>query len=1158
MITPEDLQEWLDSTVDEGIINLNVHSLEGLEAYDYLLYSDKLKRTNTGTLSRDNLQRYAFLENGGWWCSGVDPLNNWEPMLWGCFKPRRPRIDFEKRKPIKYEHPPQTETRTFFLRVNWFIGLRVALKAGKGEEYEQRILQAYSRNQATKKETKTETKGFGSSNSSKHEGGTSGFNLYPGTGRVASSNICLGTAAIPREYLSEEDPGFWEWVSHEPAIPITITEGAKKAGALLTIGYAAIALPGIYGGYRTPKDEGGSVTGKSFLTPDVEHFSELGRDIYFCFDRDEKQKTVRNVNKAIEKTGFLFTQSGCKVWVISWQQPVKGVDDFLAAYGADAFEQVYQSAQPLKSWQRTLTQLTYPDALLVSQRYLGEISIPDNAKLVVFKAPKGSGKTEVIAGLCAEAYKSEQPVIVLTYREQLGKELARRFRLPYKTEIWDTPEGTLYGLTLCVDSAHPKSEAKFQGASWGNSLVVIDEAESVVWHLLNSGTCTNNRLSILEELETLFAAVLSYESKGQMVLADADASDLTIDFVKGLANKPDLQPYVVRNDYKPDNGWDVFSYQTPVDLYVTLTESIASGKHIIFTGGQKPSSKWGCQNLEKDLRKQFPQLRILRVDKETVGDPSHPAYGCIDNLNTVLPEWDVVIASPVIESGVSIDLCDHFAGVWAFSSGVIPTDNVRQTLARVRDIDVPRHIWAPHRGLPTSFVGNGATSPAALRNGEMKKAKLNFQLLLEAGVTVDADGNVNSNTTALQTWLQMAARINAGFQKYRETILLDLEAEGHSITRLDLQLSPEEGKQISDLMGDSRDELTQCEAELIADTMPPQTEAKYEELKAKKSKTPQERRSQVHYEMLQRYAAPPDADTILKDWDGWYSQIRLHYYLTVGNQHLSVRDEKRFTDIARDGRSWVPDSNRVLIGSKVAALQVLGLDKLFVEGVDWSQDSFEIQAIVNKALTCSNDVKLFLGVTVKSKNAPMATVQELLAQTMGFRLKKSGFIEKGIDSNGKRQRIRTYQFVPPKDGRDEVFERWLLRDGKSFELESVTSSEQMDHQTPIDLLKEFSDPKLGDPSIPEPDKFPALVDRRERVLGEEVKPIPTPNSSWQEEAPMTMPNVLGRAVEILTRCGEWFKGYSYVQRKGDLHQLADPTGYQGIFVTDDEFRFATG
>ncbi len=57
---------------------------------------------------------------------------------------------------------------------------------------------------------------------------------------------------------------------------------------------------------------------------------------------------------------------------------------------------------------------------------------------------------------------------------------------------------------------------------------------------------------------------------------------------------------------------------------------------------------------------------------------------------------------------------------------------------------------------------------------------------------------------------------------------------------------------------------------------------------------------------------------------------------------------------------------------------------------------------------------------------------------------------------------------------------------------------------------------------------------------------------------MTMPNVLGRAVEILTRCGEWFKGYSYVQRKGDLHQLADPTGYQGIFVTDDEFRFATG
>ncbi|WP_277926814.1 MULTISPECIES: DUF3854 domain-containing protein [Nostoc] len=36
-------------------------------------------------------------------------------------------------------------------------------------------------------------------------------------------------------------------------VPVTIVEGVKKAGALLTAGYAAIAIPGVNAGYRTPR-----------------------------------------------------------------------------------------------------------------------------------------------------------------------------------------------------------------------------------------------------------------------------------------------------------------------------------------------------------------------------------------------------------------------------------------------------------------------------------------------------------------------------------------------------------------------------------------------------------------------------------------------------------------------------------------------------------------------------------------------------------------------------------------------------------------------------------------------------------------------------------------------------------------------------------------
>lgn len=98
----------------------------------------------------------------------------------------------------------------------------------------------------------------------------------------------------------------------------------------------------------------------------------------------------------------------------------------------------------------------------------------------------------------------------------------------------------------------------------------------------------------------------------------------------------------------------------------------------------------------------------------------------------------------------------------------------------------------------------------------------------------------------------------------------------------------------------------------------------------------------------------------------------------------------------------------------------------------------------------------------------MAIVQEILNQSLGFRLKPPPkgdpqVIEKGVDSEGKRQRARIYKFVCPND-RGEIFNRWLLRDGEAAERKTVSSSEQMAQQTPIDLLKDFAEPYLSDPS----------------------------------------------------------------------------------------------
>ena len=100
------LTQWLNSGVDEEIFHLNVKSLCGTLPYEYLLYSLKISRCNDGRLRDRDLKKYQHIELGGWWCNGVDPLNNYVLMMWGCFKPDHPRRDRQKiHKFIKYEHP---------------------------------------------------------------------------------------------------------------------------------------------------------------------------------------------------------------------------------------------------------------------------------------------------------------------------------------------------------------------------------------------------------------------------------------------------------------------------------------------------------------------------------------------------------------------------------------------------------------------------------------------------------------------------------------------------------------------------------------------------------------------------------------------------------------------------------------------------------------------------------------------------------------------------------------------------------------------------------------------------------------------------------------------------------------------------------------------
>ncbi|MCC5618793.1 relaxase domain-containing protein [Nostoc sp. CHAB 5836] len=338
-LEPKDWQELYKSAIHPGIAALNFSSLQfnytggEHEAWERLMVSDKLKRTNTGRLTDGFIRAYSHLDAGGWWCdAGVDPREfkdltpGDKPPIkrWGCYKPNapRPKKDDDGQiisgKFIKYEHPPKVDLSIFNLDVP--------------EEIAERIYKKYG---------------------------------------VEPSN-------------SDRQSGFWYCV-WKYNIPTTITEGAKKAASLLSQGYAAIGLPGISAGYRTTKDEFGNKIGKSYLHEELAVFATPNRLFKFCFDYESKRETQQNIERDISVTGRLLQLAGAKVKVVTLPGPDKGVDDFIMAQGPLAYEKVNYEAMNLRDWlsfnQKQRATTISPPRKPIPEQILDELNSPSESEL---------------------------------------------------------------------------------------------------------------------------------------------------------------------------------------------------------------------------------------------------------------------------------------------------------------------------------------------------------------------------------------------------------------------------------------------------------------------------------------------------------------------------------------------------------------------------------------------------------------------------------------------------------------------------------------------------------------------------------------------------------------------------------------------------------
>jgi hypothetical protein len=989
---PQHLEELVkSSSIDSHLVYLNFRSLQGVSSYEYLLISEQLPRTNTGMVKSAWLQRYAHITKGGWWCSGLDPFNNWQGMEWGCFKPNEPRQS-QNGKLIKYEHPPSESTRVFYLRVSLKIWQKVA------QRYDLEMPENISINE------------------------------------------------------DGEAEGFWRWVIKHN-IPIIICEGVKKAAALLTQGYIAIGIPGITSGYRVVKDGFGKVTRRQ-LIPDLAVLATAKRSFYICFDFETQPHKIAAINNAIAQLGCLLQQSQCSVKVVELPGKEKGVDEFLVNQGEIAFSKIYRQSLDLEVYiakNQPHTELTISPTVTVNRAFLGEVAFPNHG-LVGVKSPKGTGKTTALQSVVAQAKLKKQPVLLITHRILLGRFLCETVGIHWGLGYVYDQEGKLLPITdsfgLCVDSIW-----RLNPDDWRGGIVILDEVEQSLWHLLNSNTCKQKRVKILSVFQQLIATVL--KTGGLVIAQDADLSDVSIEYLQGLAGIK-LTPWVLVNQWKPTKGWDVTFYDSPnpTPLIHQLELDLLAGRKCYVTTDSR-SGRYSCETIERYLQERLQKLRrefpnSLVVSSMTTNTPGHAAVEFIAAINEKITNYDAVFVTPSLGTGISIDV-QHFDRVYGIFQGVIPDSEARQALARVRD-DVPRVVWCAKRGI--GLIGSGSTNYQLLAHWYQENQKENLALLNPLH-KIDVDLPLVYDPIHLRTWAKLSARVNASIRFYRQSMQDGLLSDGHQLQRRsnevhnniirelrlaffatdpsdsatrrrlileivrvqkDWMNSRQKAKDIKRKIKDIKQQNQWSAAHAVA-VAKDIDYVEYEHLSAKHSLTECERNQMQKYILRQRYGVEVTPQLKLLDDKGYYKQLLTHYYLIHESEYFHVRDQQEWSQqlALGEGKVFLPDIKTYTL--KVEAMRALGMLQFLEAQRIFCEGDAELIWLKNAAQKSSNHIKRALGIDIARGNKPLSEIK-ILSRFLGLL---------GL----KLKRVDNFYKIDPKtlnDGRKEIFQIWKQRD----------------------------------------------------------------------------------------------------------------------------------
>lgn len=286
--------------------------------------------------------------------------------------------------------------------------------------------------------------------------------------------------------------------------------------------------------------------------------------------------------------------------------------------------------------------------------------------VTVIRSPKGTGKTELLKRVVSASAEKGESVMLIGHRIFLLRNLAIRTNLD---DYRNVEQGDVTSMiAICLNSltrVDPHTDEPYD-------TILIDESEQVFQALISK--------ILHPDLSVIFNNLLwLFGNAKRIICLDADLTfDLTIELIRYLREaKPEDDVLGVTNTFQLGAGQTTMLYEAKMHLLADAIEAVRSGEKAFITSNSRRFAT------AVDAIFQSMGKTSLLVTAETNDQPNTQAF--IENPTEECKRYDVVVTSPTLSTGVSID-GNHFTKVYGFF-GIKPGtyQDVDQALSRVRN-----------------------------------------------------------------------------------------------------------------------------------------------------------------------------------------------------------------------------------------------------------------------------------------------------------------------------------------------------------------------------------------------------------------------------------------------------------------------------------------